>query len=182
MAPPTKSRPKVSVKAGKAPTGAQRDARAKADADMGATIVKRRDNGDKYAVIASDLGITVGKAIFLYECATVAPKDKIKFTSETLGAKIDEARDEGLSWGRISARTGVPEGRVRSTWEKHTGKSARGESIGKGGRKANGVVAKPKASAKPKATPKTTAVKPKAAAKPATPVIRRKIKRRVAAS
>ena len=172
---------KPSVKSGKLPAGAQRDARVARDKQLATQVVERRKSGEKYGPIAADLGITVGKAIFLYECATVAPKDKIRFTdTDELGEKIVAARNAGVSWGRISARTGVPEGRVRSTWENATGKSAMGESIGKGGRKANGVVAKPKAKAK-------AAPKAKAAAKPAAEktapkaVIRRKIKPRAAA-
>jgi hypothetical protein len=176
---------KPSVKPGKLPAGAKADERAARDKEMGETIVERRNEGEKYAPIAADLGITVGKAIFLYECATVEPKNKITFrTEEDLGKKIVAARDKGLSWGRIAAYSGVPEGRVRKVWEETTGQSAMGQSIGKGGRTPNGVVkAKPKAKAKPavKAAAKPAATKPAPAAKAKAP-IKRTIKRRTPAA
>lgn len=183
MAPAVKSKAaKPSVKSGKLPTGAARDAQAAKDKALSTQIAARRDAGEKYGPIAADLGITVGKAIYLYEVATTAPKDRIKYTDEaSLGQKIVAARAAGLSWGLISARSGVPEGRVRSTWEKVTGKSAKGETIGKGGRLANGATsrAKPKAAPKPKA-PAKAAAKAKPAAAPKG--VKRVIKRRVAAS
>lgn len=174
---------KANVKGGKLPTGAARDAQAKKDKALATQIVARRKADEKYGSIAADLKITVGKAIYLYECATTAPKDRITFTDEAdRGRKFVAARAAGLSWGIISARSGVPEGTVRTAWEKATGKSAKGESIGKGGRSANGTPsrAKPKAAPKTKAAPKAKPAAPKAAAKPTG--VKRVIKRRVAAS
>lgn len=174
---------KANVKPGKLPTGAKRDAQAARDKQLAATVVARRKNDEKYGPIAADLGITVGKAIYLYEVATTSNADKITFTTEAdLGKKIVAARKSGLSWGIISARSGVPEGRVRSTWEAVTGNSALGERIGKGGRLANGSA--PKAKAAPKAAPKAAAKKAAPAPKPAAPKAKvgpkRVIKRRVA--
>lgn len=194
MAPPTKVKSKAakpSVKPGKLPTGAARDAQAAKDKQLATQIVARRKNEEGYAAIASDLNVTVGKAIYLYECATTAPKDKIRWTNEDdRASKIVAARQAGLSWGLISARTDprVPEGTVRKVWEDTTGKSAKGENIGKGGRGVVGAPSRAKAKvapkAKAKATPKAAAGNGKATAKPkaAAPGVKRVIKRRVAAS
>lgn len=185
MAPPTKSKAaKPSVKAGKLPTGAARDAQAAKDKALAKQVVEKRKAGVKYAEIASDLSITVGKAIFLFETATTPTADKITFTTEAdLGKKIVAARKQGLSWGKIAARSGVPEGRVKTTWSKVTGQDTLGQSIGKGGRKPNGVPTTKAAKAvKAKAAPaaKTPAAKPAAAKATPTATVKRKIKRRVA--
>jgi len=132
--------------------------------------------------IAESLNITVGKAIFLYETATTSAADKITFTTEAdLNKKIVAARKQGLSWGKIAARSGVPEGRVKSGWTKVTGQDTLGQSIGKGGRRPNGVPVKA-AKAKAKAAPAKKAPTAKPAAAKATPTatVKRKIKRRVA--
>lgn len=190
MAPPTKASKaaKPSVKAGKLPNGAAADVRAKRDADFTKTIVARRNKGDKYGEIASDLNITVGKAIYLFECANQEP---IAWTNENdLAKKIVAARKENQSWGIISARVSLPEGKVRKIWSDTTGQDARGQRIGKGGRTLNGApkAAKPKVAAKPKATPKVASAKAAPAAEETAKAgvkrgtIKRTVKPRVAAS
>lgn len=183
MAPKSKAE-KASVKPGKLPSGGARDAQAAKDKALTVQVLAKRNADLKYAEIASDLGITVGKAIFLYECANVAPKDKIK-VDENVGAKIVAVRAQGVSWGLIAARSGLPEGKVKKIWSDTTNKPWLGETIGKGGRKANGA-APVKATKAVKAKPVKAAAKPAPAAsedKPAAkPVVRRTVRRRVAAS
>lgn len=139
-----------------------------------------REDGTKWEEIATTLGMSTGKAMLLYMEATTRPKDRIKGkTDEELGAAIVEARDEQLlSWGQISARSGLPETRCRKLYEEATGKSTRGNRIGKGGRYPDGTVpptrageakerAVKKAAAKKAAAKKTAAKKSPAKKSPA---------------
>lgn len=131
-----KSRP--AKKAAEDTVASKRAAVKEANVSLGQDIMKMRDDqGMKFQEIADDLRITPGKVHFLYACATVKPKDRIKWSDDDdLAAKIVDARDDDeLSWGLISARAGVPESRVRKLYTDTTGKSTLGMSIGKGGRK-----------------------------------------------
>lgn len=98
----------------------------------------RRDDEKAWADIAEELNIGQGKAMYAYMIATTPDREKIKWkTEEDLAAKVVKARDaENQSWGMISARTSplVAEGRVKSLYEKTTGKATLGLRIGKGGR------------------------------------------------
>jgi hypothetical protein len=134
------------------------------DEKTSAEIVRLRDDeGYKWGAISDAMEIPSGKAMLIYNFAKVPKKDRIK---NATGEDIARLRDdEHLSWGVISARTGYPEGSCRSMYAEHTGTSARGNRIGKGGRLPGDVEPKPKAEKAPKA-PKSE--KPAKAPKPAS--------------
>lgn len=108
--------------------------------DPGARIVKLKDtDGKTWGEIADTIGVPQGKAIFLYEQATVTPRTKITAKDEgELKRKIAAARNEGMSWGRIAARSGRSEGFCKAAFKEVTGEDARGHRIGKGGRFPDG--------------------------------------------
>jgi hypothetical protein len=93
-------------------------------------VVKLRGNeGLKWDEIATRLNLAPGKAMYAYMVGTATPMKTVN------PAAIVKAREAGESWGIISARASLPEGRVRKMFEEATGKSALGDrSIGKGGR------------------------------------------------
>lgn len=183
MAPPKTARKRAAAKAEVDESAAGKRAAVKAANETLGQDIKtmRDDDGKKFSEISEELGIASGKVLFLYACASVKPKDKIKWkTDDELASGIVSARDDdGLSWGLISARAGVPESRVRKVYTDTTGKSTLGMSIGKGGRKpANGKpVARPgkaAASAKAKATAAKPAAKPAVAKKKVAVKVKRK--------
>ena len=140
---------------------AEREARNEA---LSPQIVEMRENGAKWSEIQETLGIAQGRAMLLFLKATTAPKERINGkTDEELAAKIVKARNEDkLSWGQISARSGIGEGRARSLFEQASGESARGNRVGRGGRYPDGDTP-PAKETKAKAPAK------KAAAKKAAP-------------
>ena len=95
--------------------------RAAKNGELTAKVVEMREGGSKWGEIAEALDITPGKAMFLEMKAQVAdnPKLAIKFSGdEDLTTKVIAARnDDMLSWGQISARTGVSEGKLKKLWE-----------------------------------------------------------------
>lgn len=101
----------------------KRELAAKRDEGLTENIVERRDNGESWADIASDLNITSGKAQFLMMKHRVAEGEvpAIKHRNETeLVSGIRKARDaqnEFSSWGWISARSGVSEGKIKALAE-----------------------------------------------------------------
>lgn len=126
-------------------------------------VLKLRDTeGMKWGEVAEAMGISSGKAILIYNFATLKPKDKIK---DPTPADVQRFRDqEGLSWGILMARTGLSEGALRSMYEEKAGRSAKGTRVGKGGRfpgEETGEEAAPKPAAK-----KAAAKAPKAPARP----------------
>lgn len=128
----------------KADDGPSKRELAKArDAEFTETIVERRDNGDSWGDIASDLNITPGKAQFLMMLHRVAEGDvpAIKHRNETeLVNGIRKARDaqnEFSSWGWISARSGVSEGKVKALAEE-SGMEVSGSNIAVARAEANG--------------------------------------------
>lgn len=127
-----------------APAPEEADPKAERAAKNGALqaeVVRMREEGSKWGDIAEALDITPGKAMFLEMKAQVAdnPKLAIKWSDdEDLTEKVVAARNEDmLSWGQISARTGVSEGKLKKLWE--AGGGAKGHRIGKGGRFPAGV-------------------------------------------
>lgn len=144
--------------------------------DLGKQVKEIRESEEKktWAEIAADLEIGTGKVMLAYNYASVRPKDRIK---DITPKQVVELRDkEKLSWGIISARSAVPESRLRKMYEDQTGNSTKGNRIGKGGRYVSGVTppAKPAKSApakKASATKKATAEKApaKKSTKKATP-------------
>jgi len=115
--------------------------RKAARTELADKIVQAREEGQKWEDIASTFGTSTGRAMLLHMEATIRPKDRIKAaTDDELSVKIAAARNEDrLSWGQIMARTGLSETRCRNLYEKATGKSTRGNRIGKGGRYPDGV-------------------------------------------
>lgn len=120
-----------------------REARRQENLEVGQNIVSLRDNDElSWAAISEQLGIGQGKAMLLYMYASVPEEDKITAPNEeSLGKKIVKARESGLSWGQIMARTGLGEGKCRSLFEAASGDTALGNRIGKGGRYPTGVEA-----------------------------------------
>jgi hypothetical protein len=132
------------------------------DKELSDQIVALRNDGSKWDEISSATGVPTGKAMLIFDHATVKPKDRIK---DATGKDIARLRDqENLSWGMISAITRYPESSCRSLYEEQTKRSTRGLRIGKGGRYPNGESA-PKSST----TKKTVAKKAGAVAKKAAP-------------
>ena len=113
-----------------------RELRRQENLEVGEQIVDLRDNqGLGWAEISEQLGIGQGKAMLLHMYASVAEEDRITANNdEQLAKKIAKARESGLSWGQIMARTGLGEGKCRSLFESATGESSLGNRIGKGGR------------------------------------------------
>jgi len=127
--------------------------------------MREKDPQPTWEDIAEETGIAANRVMFLYMQAKVRPKDRIKGkTDEELGAAIVVARDEDLlSWGQIMARSSLGEAKCRSLYVKATGKTTKGNRIGKGGRWPAGQDSpkdeKPAPKAKAKATPKKAAKK-----------------------
>lgn len=141
-------------------------------------IVKARKGGAKWSEIAEEAEVTVGRAIFLHECATVPEDDVVdpEATEATIRKAILRMRDkQDLSWGQISARLGrgaIGEGRVRTIYFDAGGET---DNVKRGGRYANGKgrtdvrpdldedSPKPKKAAAKKGAPKKAAAKKSAA-------------------
>jgi AraC-like DNA-binding protein len=103
---------------------------------QGERIVKLRDvDGKTWAEISEIIGERPNKCMWLYEEAAVTPKTRITAkTEDELRQKIADARANGVSWGKIAARSGKSEGYCKKAFEDLTGEAARGHRIGKGGR------------------------------------------------
>jgi hypothetical protein len=106
-------------------------ARAATDDTLSEKIVQLRNEGVKWAEITDATGIPPGKAMLMYDKATITPKERIKNPTPAL---IQKARDGGMSWGKIMAATDLPETKVRSMYTEATGTETLGHRIGKGGR------------------------------------------------
>lgn len=155
-----------------------RETRRQENLEVGQNIVSLRDNDElSWAAISEQLGIGQGKAMLLYMYASVPDEDKITAPNEdSLGKKIVKARESGLSWGQIMARTGLGEGKCRSLFEAASGEDALGNRIGKGGRYPTGVEtpAKPAKVAKKGAAKKASGSMKKGAVElpdPKTPLV-----------
>lgn len=129
-------------------------------------VVKLRDSGGKWEEIGETVGITPGRAIFLYDQATLDDSERISFKNdEDLGKKLIKLRGT-LSWGKISARSGVSEPKLKRLFVEAGGEE--NSRLGKGGRHPGGagtakktaVRTRGKASTKPAAKP--TAVRTRA--------------------
>jgi hypothetical protein len=143
-----------------------RELRREENLAIGKQIVDLRDNQElSWADISDQLGIGQGKAMLLHMYASVEPSDRITARNdEELGKKIAKARESGLSWGQIMARTGLGEGKCRSLFEAASGESSMGNRIGKGGRYPSGDAPVKKATVAKKAAAKKGAAPAKAAA------------------
>lgn len=120
-------------------------------------VVRLRDKENKnWSEIAEELDIGQGKAMFLYMKVNAEPltfKDDADLAKKVVALRTGK---EPESWGLISARSGVSEGKLKKLFEEASGNPARGQRIGKGGRypgEANGAA---KATAVKKTAAKTT--------------------------
>lgn len=135
------------------------DKEVKYDPDLAEKIVQMRGDGAKWHEIGNKLEIPNGKAMLYFDIATIRPKDKVKNATPEDIVRLRDA--DTISWGHISAMTMIPESRIRTIYTEATGKSTKGNRIGKGGRypaNFNGdrapKAAKAKAAAKPAAAKK----------------------------
>lgn len=136
----------------------------KKTADVPSQVVKAKKAGSSFAEIADELDISVGKAKLFYLVGQVDPTDRIEAKNDAdLAKKVVAARDKDkLSWGVISARTGVAESRLRKIYTDTTGNDTLGNRIGKGGRFPSNEV-RPPAPAKAKTAAQTKADKAESA-------------------
>lgn len=112
-----------------------REQKRQENLELGEQIAEMKEAGTSWADISEQLGIGQGKAMLLHMYATVEDTDRITARNDDeLGKKISKARESGLSWGQIMARTGLGEGKCRALFEAATGEAAMGNRIGKGGR------------------------------------------------
>lgn len=132
----------------KAELEAKKAEKAESNGKMTEQVLEMREDGKKWQEIADELGITPGKAMFLDMKAAVASSPKLKITwkdDAELAEAITNARTEDmLSWGQISARTGLSEGKLKKVFASAAGDMAKGHRIGKGGRFPKGVEPPPK--------------------------------------
>lgn len=98
-------------------------------------IVKARKAGDTWATIAEAMDLSVGKTIFIHECATVPDGERFTGTDAAVAKKIVKARDSGMSWGQIAARAGWPEGRCKRLYFEDGGGNV---NVHRGGRYPQG--------------------------------------------
>lgn len=135
------------------------------DTKVGQQIVSLRDDeGYKWDQISEAVDIPIGKSMLIYSFFKLPKKDRIK---NPTAADVVRLRNDGLSWGDISVRVGWPESSCRSQFEEATGKSTKGNRIGKGGRYPNGE-ARPEGAVKATKSAKKAAAPAKKAAAKAT--------------
>jgi hypothetical protein len=153
---PTKTKTKNKGAAGaknidkaQAAAKAKRAANHERDNEIRPQVVEDLESGKKLSEVAAKFHITPGKAAFLRMQAHVAshPKMKIKGEDAELVAGIKAARDaqdEFSAWGWISARTGLPEVRVKAIAEK-AGIAVKGTHVAKARKEARVASAPPEA-------------------------------------
>lgn len=125
------------------------------DKETSDQIVALRNDGKKWSEISDAVNLPVGKCMLMFDHASVKAKDVVK---NATGAQIAELRDgQSLSWGIISARTRYPESTCRGLYEEHTGKTTKGNRIGKGGRHPNSADTPARVPGARKAAAKATA-------------------------
>lgn len=148
--------------------GSKREAAKAQQEKLIAKVVKARKSDTSWAEIASDLGVTPGKAQYLMMLHRVGEGDVPSIPSSPeskLVAGLKKARakaDEYSSWGWLSARAGVPEGRVKALAEEHgfytkgkeniaakrAGTNGSTKTTGKSGKGAKGKSSKGKSGSK----------------------------------
>lgn len=146
--------------------------RASRDAALTKDIIRLKKAGSNWKDISDEVGVTQGRAIFLYDAATVSDDEMIAFRSDAeLGKKLLKLRAEGgMSWGKIAARTGYAEGKLKKLHADAGGGA--GTRIGRGGR-----VAGSEATKKPVVRQRAKAAAP---AEKAKPVVRTRLKKKAA--
>jgi hypothetical protein len=168
MATTTRTRTKAAPKPAPAPEpepapepASKKAERAARNGELTEKVLEMRADGKKWQEIADELTITPGKAMFLDMKAQVASSPKLKITwtdEDDLAEKVVNARTEDqLSWGQISARTGLGEGKLKKVFSSAAGDIAHGHRIGKGGRFPRGSEPAPKPAGKEKANGATKA-------------------------
>lgn len=128
------------------------------------------DEDTSVADVAKSEGVSKGTVMLARLRGDVPVKSRESLgdaDDEVVGARVKKLRSENLSWGVISARIGVPESRVRSTFTEATGDSTKGLRLeGKGGRavgESNGSTTKPRSSAGKKTAARNEPTKTSAA-------------------
>ena len=136
-----------------------------------AVIVKAIKQGQTHGAFAKEHSVSPGAAsAAFYRLETTAdPSLAIKATAKTLGKAVVRARNDGLRWERIAARSGRTIKEVQEAWEGETGKPFTQSYSGRGRRfedmpqvpKSQASKPAPKAKAAPakKATTKQPAKK-----------------------
>lgn len=158
-AAPAKAATKAKSKGVQAESSSAEERAAKIEAQT-KQVVKLRDSGSKFEEIAETVGITPGRAIFLYDAATLEDSERITFKNdEDLGKKLIKLRGT-LSWGKISARSGVSEPKLKRLFEEAGGEA--NSRLGKGGRHAGDAGPKKTAVRTRGKSAKPTAAKPSA--------------------
>lgn len=170
-AAPAKADKPAKAKGGVSAELSAADERRARDEALTKQVVKLRDSGSKWSEIGDEVGIATGKAIFLYEVHSVDESERIKYKNETdLGLKLLKLRGT-TSWGRLAARAGLPESRLKKLFVEAGGEE--NSRIGKGGRHAGAVGA---TAAKP--APRTRTKAKASAEKPALPAPRTRAKKK----
>jgi hypothetical protein len=148
----------------------------KKTADVPSQVVKLKKAGSDFAEIAEQLDISVGKAKLFYLVGQTDPADRFEAKNDAdLAKRVVALRDKDkLSWGIISARSGVPESRLRKIYEDTTGTPTLGNRIGKGGRFPSGETppkpVKAKTAKAAKETKEASAGKPVSAEQAKVPI------------
>lgn len=126
--------------------------------DLSKLVVRLRDKeGKPWHEISGEAGESAGKCMLAYEFAKVTPADRVTAKNDAeMARKIVNLRSKDkISWGRISARTDLPESRCRTLFETIKGEgSTKGDRIGKGGRYPGTSAPTKKATTKKAATAK----------------------------
>ena len=99
------------------------------------SIVKMRDQGKTWAEIADKHDMTVGKAIFAYDCATVPADERLTGTDKQIASAVKKLRNSGMAWGKIAARAGKTEGWCRKVYFEAGGENV---NVQRGGRYPKG--------------------------------------------
>lgn len=86
--------------------------------------------------VADEFGLSQGKAIFIFECATVKPADRIKGTdAQIIKAIVRQRNKDELSWAQLAARTGWTWTKVQKAYYEAGGEK---ENVHRGGRYPQG--------------------------------------------
>lgn len=149
-----------------AETGRKRVNRGTTDQQKQVVQLRNKD-GLKWNEIADHMGMTSGRAMYIYLCATEEPFPAK--TEKGMRTAIVKGRDGGMSWGLLSVKALMSENAVRNIYKEEAGiETTKGLRIGKGGRYPGDV--NPNGDGKPvkKAASKKAAAKKAPAKKRAT--------------
>lgn len=124
MAVKTKTRRKSTPKPAPAPKATNGD-QAKRFKENVKAARKLEVEGKSVSEIAAKLGTTSGRAAYFLMVAEVTRNKKLKITGDNDEAVLKQVKAERLAagdksgWGWLSARTGIPEGRLKKMAEEY---------------------------------------------------------------